>query len=109
MNYKQVFRAMFRALDCLYDEKPNKELQEYLSNANPYVFKDRESADPEIIKEFHENISQKSNDSNIDAVLAYSLVQSYLLSKTQFAERFSDISLEEWVELCKIIEAEDKQ
>ena len=108
MKIKHIFIAMFRALDCLYDETHIDTLREYLSNANPYVFKDRNSADPSIIQDFIGEIAKKYDNSDIDVTMAYTFVKEYLSEKTEFAELFSDISIDEWIDLCKIVEGENK-
>ncbi len=101
MTKSKIFIAMFRALDCLYDENPHEELAEYLSEANPYLFKDRKPADSGIEEEFNEFV-----DKDMESPEAYACVKKYLAEKTDFAKLFSDISLEEWNDLCNIIEEE---
>lgn len=103
MNRKHIFLAMFRALDCLYDESPSKPLGDFLSEANPYLFKDRCSADPAVLAEF----SACMDGDNISAADAYSKVKEYLAGK-ELDEKFAEISMEEWERLCQIIENEER-
>ncbi len=102
MTQKNIYVAMYRALDCLYNESPNEELGEYLSEANPYLFKDRQSADPAIESEFDEFV-----DGDISPFKAYECVSEYLAQETNFSTLFSDISLEERKDLCAIVEEEE--
>ena len=91
MNRKYIFIAMFRALDCLYDEKPSKELGEFLSEANPYLFKDRHSADPAVIEEFNQYVDAHIEEMGDTVKDAYQMVAVYLKDKG-FSNIFSDIS-----------------
>ena len=102
MRANNIYIAMYRALDCLYDEHPNNELGEFLSEANPYMFKDRHAADPAIQKDFDEFVYE-----DMESVEAYECVKRYLTNKTSFCDIFSDITLEEWVELCDIVDKEE--
>lgn len=105
MTKKQVFTAMFRALDCLYDENPSEELKEYLSGANPDLFIDRESADPAVYAEFVEFEKLKDGLSYEEA---FFVVKEYLKTKKDFVKRLEEISLSEWQNLCRIVESERK-
>ncbi len=103
MTKGKIYIAMYEALECRYDETKNEELMEYLSEANPYIFKDRNSADPVISEDFSEFVKEDTEPEK-----AYGCVTEYLKNKTKFSEIFSDISLEEWKELCKIVEKEKR-
>ncbi len=103
MNQTNIYIAMFRALDCLYDETKNEELGEYLSAANPYLFKDRMPADKGIWEDFAKII-----DSEITSENAYNAVKEYLQTFTNFATLFEDITIEEWQDLCDIVCEENK-
>lgn len=56
MSFNPVvaYIAMYRALYCRQEETKNIELSEYLDFVNPYVFKDRKSADPAYYAEYIE-------------------------------------------------------
>jgi len=100
MNKKLVFIAMHRALDCLYDETKREDLGNYLSEANPYIFTDRESADPAICADFCDYLSEKSSQDDFSPEESYLLVRQYLSSKYltyygNFAPIFDDIIDEE--------------
>ncbi len=109
MNKKLTFIAMFRALDCLYEESPNETMREFLSDANPYIFTDRESADPAVGAEFAEMWIRSGLPEDISAIDAYSFVQDYLQSCTPLAAVFDDISLSEWRDLCDIVIEEESK
>ena len=52
MNTFEMFCLIFYALDAVWDTSKNEELGNYLSNANPFLFKDIGSANPEIYESF---------------------------------------------------------
>ena len=112
MTKKIVFIAMYRALDCLFDETQREDLGNYLSEANPYLFTDRKSADPAVYAGFSNCYDKYFTDDDITSEKSYSFVRKYLLSEHlsyygNFAPLFDDISLEEWTELCSIIKGEE--
>lgn len=107
MNKKLTFIAMFRALDCLYEESPNEVMREYLSDANPYIFKDRDPADPAIGVEFSDMWISSGLPDDISANDSYYFVKNYLQAYTDFASIFDDISLSEWCDLCNIVKEEE--
>lgn len=47
-----TFKAMFYALDAVYDENKNPVLRSYLTKANPFLFADEGSADPAVYEAF---------------------------------------------------------
>lgn len=107
MKTKLIFVAMYRALDCLYDEHPSEELRMYLSDANPYIFADRSSADPTVAAEFIDYVKTSYNGDEFDVDFAYDIVKNYLLTKPTLHDSFIKISLGEWKSLCKIIQNEE--
>lgn len=112
MTQNLVFIAMYRALDCLYDETKREDLRDYLSDANPYLFADRKSADPAVYAEFCNYLSENSPKNDYSPEESYSLVRQYLSSEClsyygNFISAFDDISMEEWLNLCNIIENEE--
>ena len=112
MTKKLVYIAMYRALDCLFDETQREDLGNYLSEANPYLFTDRKSADPAVYAGFSNYYDNCFTDDDITSEKSYTFVRKYLLSEHlsyygDFAPLFDDISLEEWTELCSIIEGEE--
>ena len=77
MNRKLTFIAMYRALDCLYEESPNEIMREFLSEADPYIFTDRESADPAIGVEFADMWTNCSLSDDISVSEAYTFVKNF--------------------------------
>ncbi len=106
MNIKRAFIAVFRAICCLNDELPNNDMEAFISDADPYIFKDRTAAIADVQSEFENSKSLvKFNDfSNSDKL--YDAVYGYLEEYTSFAERFAGISKDEWTNLCSMVDME---
>ena len=100
----KAFVAVYYALDAAYDNNHDKILREYLSNANPFQFKDGRSADPATYSEFRSfyegRIGSQSNQEN-----SLSCVHEYLrYQNPNFLEIFDTIvNKETWVEALKSI------
>lgn len=107
MNAKVLYIAIYRALDCLESEMPNAELSAYLDKANPYVFKDRKSADPLIFLEFEQWMD--SVEKEVSETDSFDLAQQYITEQTPFATIFEDISRDEWNSLIEIIKEEEPE
>lgn len=105
MKKQIIYIAIYRALECLEDETKNIELGEFLDKANPYVFKDRKSADPSIYMEYEKWVNE--NFQNNLKNETYQIARKYISEKTSFIDLFEDISEEEWNDLVKIIEKEE--
>lgn len=108
MSFNPVvaYIAMYRALDCRQEETKNIELSEYLDFVNPYVFKDRKSADPAYYAEYIEWL--KRNNSFCKGNNSYEIIKKYLKDKTNFYDLFIDISKEEWDKLESIVKKEEE-
>lgn len=114
MTKKLLFIAMYRALDCLYDETPIEDLGNYLSEANPYLFTDRKSADPAVFTAFSQYFDSLYANDDVTVEEGYTFVRKYLNSDHlsyygDFIPIFDDISLEEWTELCDIVTDEETE
>ncbi len=112
MTKKLLFIAMYRALDCLYDETQREDLGNYLSEANPYLFTDRKSADPAVFDAFSHYFDNLYANDDVTVEEGYSFIRKYLNSENlsyygNFTPIFDDISLEEWTELCSIVADEE--
>ena len=103
MNIKRLFVTLFRAIDCLHEEKPNKDMQCFLADANPYLFKDRNAAVADVQHSFEDFIG---NVDFKDISSLYDIVYNYLKVNYSFADEFLNISQSEWRDLCKIIDNE---
>lgn len=105
-----TFVNMFMALDALWDECRDDTLAGYLSEANPFLFKGKGSADPAIWAEFSAAFAKCFPDSEVSLVGAHEFVIGYLedisdaYSKAypgskRLADAFQEIApLERWVE-----------
>ena len=119
MTKKLLLIALYRALDVLYDEMKDgkhddtniRGLEDYLAEANPYLFVGRESADPAISAELNKFFDQFYSEDNITPEESYQFIRKYLSSEYtdyygDLLSLFDDISLDEWVALCQLIEKE---
>lgn len=107
MNKQIIFIALYRALECIEEETGNEKLSEFINIANPYVFKDRKSADPTVYAEFCdwlENEEIRINEEN-----SFEVAKRYVLEKTEFGDILNDISAEEWNSLIDIIKKEEPE
>lgn len=52
MNTFELYCMVFYMLDATWDESHNKELANYFSSANPFLFADIGSANPAVYKHF---------------------------------------------------------
>ena len=112
MKRKYLNLAMYRAMDCLYDEQedPSEELLQFLSDSNPYLYRERTAVDPAIQASFDRSMNYQNIAQEVDISSAYSAVKIFLAEQNlNFAKMFEDISLEEWENLCRIIENEENQ
>jgi len=107
MNRQIVYIAMYRALECVEQETKNAELSIYLDGANPYVYKDRKSADPLFFKEFNNWIDECKIE--LDDNNSFDIIKQYLLEKTKFGGILNDISAEEWNSLISIVRTEEPE
>lgn len=107
MKIKNIYISMFRALDCLYSERPSDELGEFLGDANPYLFEDHSSADPAVEYEFNQFASEYLAKTSLTMESSYDMVLNYLEINTTFAARFKEIDLEEWTSLYNIVSEEE--
>ncbi len=104
MNIKRLYIALYRAILCLNEEEFDSDMENFLSDANPYIFTDRASADPALQDEFEKNLPPQLDYNNFDSL--YDIVYDYLKTNSSFSERFTQISKDEWKDLCKIVDLE---
>ncbi len=104
MNVKRLYIALYRAIFCLNEEKYDDNMENFLSDADPYIFTDRASADPALQDEFEKSLPHNIDYHNFDSL--YDVVYNYLKTHTSFSYRFPQISKDEWGELCKIVDQE---
>lgn len=127
MKQKLLHIVMYRAMDYICDklEHPPEALIQFLSDANPYVWKDRKAADPALQADFEESMAEQHIATEVDEVTAYNAVKHFLEEQQflffegfadteskqnpSFTELFSQISLDKWKELYAIVVAEEKK
>ncbi len=112
MKRKYLHIAMYRAMDCLYDEQeqPSEELLQFVSDANPYIWEDRTTSDPAIQADFDKFMDRQNIGEEVDESTAYYAVKSFLAEQNpEFAELFADISLDEWKDLCYMVTEEESK
>lgn len=112
MKRKYLFLAMYRAMDCLYDEQesPSEELLQFVSDANPYMYVERTAVDPAVQEDFDSSMARQNIDAEVDEQTAYYAVKNFLAEQNpQFAELFTEISLAEWQNLCDLIAEEETE
>ena len=111
MNRKYLHIAMFRALDCLYDEQeqPTEELLQFVSDANTYIWQDKSTADPAIQADFNRSMDRQNIGAEIDEESAYHAVKNFLNEQNpEFAELFTEIPLDECKNLCAVVTEEEE-
>lgn len=69
----KAFVSMYYALDAAFDTNKSDELDQFLSDANPFLFTDEGSADVAVFEEFKE-----SYPDDADEVAALRYVRDYL-------------------------------
>ena len=83
-------------MDCIYDEKPTKKLLQFLSDLNPYIWKERTTADPALQADFDNFLDKQNICAEVDEEVAYYAVKNFLAEQNKkFVEMFEDISLDE--------------
>ena len=107
MNLQILYIAIYRALECLQKETGNEDMLSYMGDANPYIFKDRRSADPAVYNDFVDWVNAQGKD--VDKNNSYEIAKLYISENTDFISYFEDISAEEWSKLIDIITKEEPQ
>lgn len=112
MKRKYLFLAMYRAMDCLYDEQesPSEELLQFVSDANPYMYVERTAVDSAVQDDFDSSMARQNIGAEVDEQTAYYAVKNFLAEQNpQFAELFTEISIAEWQNLCNLIAEEETE
>ena len=99
MNRFELFCMVFYVLDAEWDESGTVELGTFLSGANPFLFADIGSADPEIYANFCERVP----DVQISVEDSYGKASAYIASLNDDAvsKAFQTIDEQEWMECVK--------
>ena len=92
--------------------------RKFLSDANPYIWENRCTADPAVQADFDNSMNKQNIGEEVDAETAYYAVKNFLEAEYSryfecfgdgnkitptFAELFSDISLDDRKKFCEII------
>jgi hypothetical protein len=103
MGVYDVFINFFYALDYIFDIIESKELGDYLSGANPFLFEGIGSADPAIYDEFEKAYVSEFGTSTINSEKAYNWLISYVdkLNNNAVKSAFGKISLDTWLNATK--------
>ena len=112
MKRKYLHIAMYRAMDCIYDEQeqPSEKLLQFVSDANPYIWEDRTTSDPAIQADFDKSMDRQNIGVEVDEETAYHAVKNFLAEQNNdFFELFEDISIDEWKNLCDIVAEEESE
>lgn len=95
MTRFELYCMIYFALDSEWEESKSEELGNFLSSANPFLFKDIGSADPAIYKEYCEKIPEK-----IAPIESYEYAKKYIdfLANSVISDAFISMTKEEWDE-----------
>lgn len=98
MNKFELFCMIYYVLDADWDDSKNKELGEFLSSANPFLFDDVGSADSSVYTHFCDVITDVITIEN-----SYALAKLYIdsLDNDVISAAFTTINEEEWIESVK--------
>jgi len=101
MNRFELFTLIYFVLDAYYEDevKTNEKLNTLLSDMNPFVWEDLNSADPSVYKHFCDFIGEKKITMENSLTLAKSYIST--IDYVNVAEAFTDMTDEEWIVPCK--------
>lgn len=99
MRVYDYFVLMYYALDSVYQDSPNEELLDYISDLNPFIWADESSADPAEYEDFK---SEFQKCGTTDAY-GYIFVKNYINRKCgkSIKDAFSTISKSAWKRAMK--------
>ena len=84
-----AFMAMYYALEAATDDYPDQGLQTLVQDCDPFVWKDRLSADPAVYAEFSEAYSASYGDGRIDAEEARAFCRAWLEKQAEAHEFYA--------------------
>ena len=104
MNKFELYCLIFYTIDAKWEETKNDGLREWLSDMNPYIWKDCTSADPATYAEYEKWIGKKNitleNSYDIAKEYVYSLNDDYY-NLEEIRKAFDSISRDRWIDACK--------
>lgn len=74
----QAFVSMFYALDVAFKKNGTERLRSFLSEANPFLWKDKGSADPAVYEEFSKSFGERFGIQGATPEEARLFVRDYL-------------------------------
>lgn len=101
MNRFELFTLIYFVLDAYYEDevKTDEELNTLLSDMNPFVWGDLNSADPAMYKHFCEFIGEQKITLENSLAIAKNYIST--IDYVDVTEAFSEMTDEEWIIPCK--------
>lgn len=98
MNQFELFSLIFYSLDSIWDITHDDALGQYLSSANPFLFDDTASADPDVFIEFCKKTNEETAVED-----SYTVAGQYIasLNDKALSEAFMTISEDDWLQAVK--------
>ena len=84
-----AFMAMYYALEAATDNYPDQGLQTLVQDCDPFVWKDRLSADPAVYAEFSESYSATYGEKPVSAEEARDFCRAWLEKQAETHEFYS--------------------
>lgn len=84
-----AFMAMYYALEAATDEYPDQGLQTLVQDCDPFVWKDRLSADPAVWAEFSEAFAAEHGDSPVSPEQARAFCRGWLAGQAEGHEFYA--------------------
>ena len=102
MTRFELFCLVFYALDAAWDDSHSKQLGQYLSDANPFLWGGQSSANPAVYDEFCKSVAQEiiSVEDSYDVACGYinTLSGNYVKA---VLKAFSTVTKEKWLDGAK--------
>lgn len=105
MNKYELFCMIYHVIDAKWEETKNDGLREWLSDMNPYIWKERTSADPTIYVEYDKWIGKKE----ITLKNSYDIAREYVCSLNgeyynfeEIKKAFDSVNRGKWIKECEI-------
>lgn len=78
-----TFVNMYYALDAAFEERSSDRLREFVSESNPFLWKDKGSADPAVYIEFERAWKKELGDGQVTPSEARRFVRAYLKAQDE--------------------------
>lgn len=90
IDARVVYENMFQALNAAWSETHNRALGDYLSDANPWLWSDKGSADPAVWTEFKSAFEMRFPHGCASPEEAHEFVEDYLAKMSSIYEEWTD-------------------